>query len=49
MVSKIATTVAGLQPQPVADPAKPDSHERVTKTFLSNKISAVTIFHVARS
>lgn len=49
VVSKIATTVAGLQLQPVADLAKPDSHERVTKTFLSGEISSVTISFVAGS
>lgn len=45
MASKIATTVAGLQLQPVADLAEPDGHERVTKTlFLPSGISPVTIF-----
>lgn len=49
MASKIATMVAGLQLQPVADLAEADGHERVTKTlFLSNGISPVTSSYVAR-
>jgi len=47
MASKIATTIARLQLQPVADLAEPDGHERVTKTlFLSTAESPLVTFFV---